>query len=144
MSVANLSIGAQFKPRNGSLVTWAEIALLAGIVVAVVAFGGTETTSFSLVEILYAGIAIILLLGWRSNIDWPDGKALAVPALLIGMAVLQLCPIPMSWSRVLGNRGDAARFGTISIEPYATRVQLLILITCVLAFWIAYVMRISN
>jgi O-antigen ligase len=145
MSVAQVQIGAQVRrgrevspaiERVGAM-GWAEVTLISGIVVAVLAFGGTEAASFSLVEILYGALGIVLLVRWREGVPLREAGIVVVPGMLVGMALLQLCPVPAEWLRGIGGANAdvvGARFSTLTIDPYATRVQLLILVTCVIGF----------
>jgi O-antigen ligase len=94
-----------------------------GVFLAVLAFGGTEPTSFALVEILFFAAAAWFV-ATRPDVFacFPrQAGALLVPAALLTVPALQLLPLPL----------------TRTIEPYATRVHLLMLLTCAIAFYLA-------
>ena len=118
----------------------AEISLILGLALAVLAFGGVETISFSIVEVIFFGAAA-LLVATSPEITLPSfGKIALVTVMLSGIVLLQLCPLPSSLlHRVVGR--DVAqpdiRAGYLSFEPYATRTHFLILLTCFVAFYFA-------
>src|SRR5579862_3335138 len=117
-----------------------EISLILGLALAVLAFGGAETISFSIVEILFFGAA-----GWflatsgRSTFLFSK-KIVLVPAVLTGIALLQLCPLPGSLLQRFAGREipeTNIHAGYLSFEPYATRTHFLLLLTCFIAFYLA-------
>jgi O-antigen ligase len=118
-----------------------ETSLIVGVILAVAAFGGTEPISFAVVEILFFAIAAWLLLrpGWIAASV--RARHFVVPALLAALALLQLCPLPATLlSRFVGRSNyGGARFSTLSLAPYDSRNQLLILLTCFVAFFLAYI-----
>jgi putative inorganic carbon (HCO3(-)) transporter len=119
---------------------FAEISLILELAIAVLAFGGVETISFSIVEVVFFGAAA-LLLATSSEIYFPSfGKTSLVPVVLSGIVLLQLCPLPLSLLNRLAGREVAQpgiRAGHLSFEPYATRTHFLILLTCFVAFYFA-------
>src|SRR5215813_340909 len=123
MSVASVPIGTQvkagrrisFAAQRTSVLVWAEIALISGVVLAVLAFGGTEPGLFSGVEILYGAMAIAILGGARTESPI-QSKLILVPALLVGVALLQLFRLPISWARAFGRGvtgGEGAHAATL-------------------------------
>jgi O-antigen ligase len=117
-----------------------EGSLIFGIVLAVLAFGGAEPISFSIVQLILLVTAALLIVRGVEPADSFSWRALTVPALLIGAVLLQLCPLPASWvSRFSNNEISVAdvRWSSWSIEPHATRNQFLILVTCLIAFYFA-------
>jgi putative inorganic carbon (hco3(-)) transporter len=120
----------------------AEVSLIVGLAIAVLAFGGVETISFSIVEVIFFGAAA-LLLATSPEITLPSSRQIAfIPAVLSGIVLLQLCPLPASLlHRVAGRDVPQAqiRAGYLSFEPYATRTHFLILVTCFIAFYFAQV-----
>lgn len=104
-----------------------ETCVTLGLAVAVFSFGGTEPVSFAIVETIFFSLAASLALfppklGFRIPL-----RAFAVPAALCAIVLLQLCPVPTAengWKK-------------LSIAPYATRNELLILLTCFIAFYAA-------
>jgi O-antigen ligase len=120
----------------------AEISLILGLALAVLAFGGAETISFSLVEILFFGAAAWLLAtSGRSTLLFSK-KIVLVPAVLAGIVLLQLCPVPQTLLHLFAGREvpqTNIRAGYLSFEPYATRTHFLILLACFIAFYFAQV-----
>src|SRR6202008_638292 len=101
MSVAHAQVGVM-RIEGIGLSAWVEASLLAGIVLSVIAFGGTEPASFALVEILFAGVAIVVLAKrYDRNFVLSTGMLVA-PALLMGAVLLQLCPLPVGWIEDIG------------------------------------------
>jgi putative inorganic carbon (HCO3(-)) transporter len=118
----------------------AEISLILGLAIAVLVFGGVESISFSIVEVIFFGAAA-LLLATSPEISQPSfGKIALVPVVLSGIVLLQLCPLPSSLlHRLAGRDVPQPDIGTgyLSFEPYATRTHFLILLTCFVAFYFA-------
>jgi O-antigen ligase len=121
--------------------TAAEVSLTLGVVLAVAAFGGTEPISFAVVEILFFAVAAWLLLRSGSLDVAVRARYFVVPVLLTALALLQLCPLPAGFlSRFAGRANHtSARFSALSFAPYDSRNGLLILLTCFVAFFLAYV-----
>jgi hypothetical protein len=118
----------------------AEISLILGLALAVLAFGGAETISFSIVEILLFGTAAWLLAISGRNTFPFSGKAVLVPAVLTGIVLLELCPLPdLLLHRFAGREipETGIHAGYLSFEPYATRTHFMILLTCFMAFYCA-------
>jgi O-antigen ligase len=118
----------------------AEISLILGLAIAVLAFGGVETISFSVVEVIFFGAAALLLATSPEIMPPSFGKAALIPALLGGIVLLQLCPLPSSLLHRVTGRDIAQpgiRAGYLSFEPYATRTHFLILLTGFVAFYFA-------
>lgn len=122
--------------------TWAEVSLLTAIAIAVLAFGGTEPAAFAVVEILLAGVAIVFL-SRRLYVHFSLSTGMVIaPGLLVGIALLQLCPLPIAWARrIAAGRvwNDHIQFRTLTIEPFATRTHVLVLLTCIIGFFLAYI-----
>src|ERR1700689_4745239 len=121
---------------------FAEISLILGLALAVLAFGGAEPISFSIVEVLLFGAAAWLLATSRGNAIPSSGKIALVPAVLAGMVLLQLCPLPNTLlHRFAGSELSESdtHAGYLSFEPYATRTRFLILLACFIAFYFAQV-----
>ena len=118
----------------------AEISLILGLALAVLAFGGAETISFSIVEILLLGTAAWLLAISGRNTFPFSGKAVLIPAVLTGIVLLELCPFPSLLLHRFAGREipeTGIHAGYLSFEPYATRTHFLILLTCFMAFYFA-------
>jgi O-antigen ligase len=121
----------------------AEVSLILGIGLAVLAFGGTEPGSFAVVEVLLLGTAAWLLANFGSVLA-PAGwsKGLLVPTAIVGVIVVQLCPLPVGFlERITAreNPGTGVPLIPLSTEPYSTRTHLLIVLTCLVAFYLARV-----
>ncbi len=118
-----------------------ETSLIVGVVLAVAAFGGTEPISFAVVEILFFSVAFWLLLRPGSASPPVRANYFVVPALLTTLVLLQLCPFPARFLSRFAGRGNylGARFSTLSFAPYNSRNELLILLTCFVAFYLAYI-----
>src|ERR1700677_1095091 len=111
----------------------AEISLILGLAIAVLAFGGVETISFSIVEVIFFGTAALLLVT-SPEITLPSPRMIVlIPVMLSGIVLLQLCPLPASLlHRVAGRDVPPTHIHAayLSFEPYATRTHFLILLTC--------------
>ena len=116
----------------------AEFALIAGIAFAALAFGGTEPGSFAVVEVLFAAAAVLVVQQSWGNCQF-SWHILLPPALLVALVALQMCPLPISWrvtdAENLSNSGST--WATLTIDPFATRVHSLVLVTCVIGFFLA-------
>jgi len=120
----------------------AGLSLILGLALAVLAFGGAETASFAVVEVLFFGAAALFVAIAPESAFRSSLKSLAVPAALTGVVLLQLCPLPESWlHRFSGRKVFLAGIGTghVSFEPYATRTHFLILLACFVAFYFAQI-----
>ena len=120
----------------------AEISLILGLALAVLAFGGAETISFSLVEILLFGAAAWLLATSGRRTLLFSRKIALVSAVLAGIVLLQLCPVPQTLLHLFAGREvpqTNIHAGYLSFEPYATRTHFLILLACFIAFYFAQV-----
>lgn len=120
--------------NNSSLVNTAEIALGSGIVISVALFGGTEPVSFAAVEVLFFGTAAWIIVK-RSPLLVQRPMLLAVPATLALWGLLQICPLPAGLARLVGPPHIGTSGSTVlSLAPYQTRAELLVLLTCLIAF----------
>jgi O-antigen ligase len=118
----------------------AEATLILGVALSVLAFGGTDLVFFAFVQLLFFAVAALLIAtSTNSQISFPP-KVIAVPAVLAGVVLLQLCPMPASWfGRSAESAIAIARPGHISSDPYSTRTQFLILVACFVAFFLAQI-----
>jgi len=120
----------------------AELTLICGVALAVLAFGGTEPASFALVEILLMGAAALLIARAGRDAVHFSAKTLLVPAVLAAVVLLQLCPLPLgAWERLAPGENSTPGVGLarLTIEPYSTRAHFLILLTCIIAFYLAQI-----
>jgi O-antigen ligase len=118
-----------------------EVSLILGVVLAVLAFGGTEPISFALVQVLFLGVAALLVAspkGVTTSVSW---QALVVPAVLTSVVLLQLCPLPVRLlERLAEHRGPAGvQFACLSLQPYSTRTHFFVLLTCFVAFYLTQI-----
>jgi putative inorganic carbon (hco3(-)) transporter len=124
------------------LARFVEVSVILGFFLAVLAFGGTEPASFAIVEVLFLGLAAFLAFEPR-RMDVPvPWRTLAIPTALTCVVLIQLCPLPASWLQGSGGRGNfiaGTRVGRLTFETYSTRVQLLVVLTCIAAFYLGQV-----
>jgi O-antigen ligase len=141
VDAAELRAGPTDLRSTDPRMTAAEVSLIVGVVLAVAAFGGTEPISFGVVEILFFAVAAWFLLRPGSIVVPVRGRYFVVPALLTALVLLQLCPLPAGFlSRFAGRASyTGARFSALSFAPYDSRNGLLILLTCFVAFFFAYI-----
>jgi O-antigen ligase len=124
------------------LARFVEVSLILGLFLAVLAFGGTEPAFFAIVEVLFLGLAAFLVFeprGMDVSVLW---RTLAIPTALICAVLMQLCPLPASWLQGSGGRGSfiaGARVSRLTFEAHSTRVQLLVVLTCIAAFYLGQV-----
>jgi len=121
----------------------AEVALIAGVVFAVLAFGGTNPAYFALVQIILLGAAALAMRMPKSEVAGMAPAAFAIPAALAGIALLQICPLPEKFLFVRHTADAmndvAVARKSLSFAPYSTRTSFLILITCFAAFFLAQI-----
>jgi O-antigen ligase len=116
-----------------------EIGLVSGVVLAALAFGGTETPYFSVVQVLLLGLAILLLATYKTTPVRDPRLPVMVPLLLVIFVLLQWVRFPGPAGAVFGytrNPLDGASFGGISIAPYETLSSFLVLVTYLAAFYL--------
>ena len=121
-----------------------EVSLILGVGFAALAFGGTEAPTFALVQILFFGVAaLVLTRGPASFPKFTTPWALAIPAMLTALVLLQLCPLPSGLVQRLTGREDSIPWANshLSIEPFSTRAHILILLSCFVAFYFAQIAR---
>jgi O-antigen ligase len=119
-----------------------EASLILGIVLAVLAFGGTEPASFALVEVLLLGVSALLVTNPAGIALAGLSRALLVPAAVLGLILVQLCPLPVRLLERFAareNPGTGVRLAHLSMEAYSTRAHLLIFLTCSAAFYFAQI-----
>src|ERR1700674_171017 len=119
-----------------------ETALIVGVVIAVLAFGGTEPASFAVVQVLLLGVAALVVASSRETLGiTASPRSYVIPAVLTGIVLLQLCPLPAHLFQQLTGRENPAPGSPLSLsfEPYSTQTHLLILLTCFVAFYFAQI-----
>ncbi|HTS11326.1 MAG TPA: O-antigen ligase family protein [Candidatus Limnocylindrales bacterium] len=115
-----------------------EATLIAGLVVSVAAFGGTEPVSFAVVEVLFFAVAAWLIAGAGRLPVRMDARWFAVPAALTAIALLQLLPVGSAAAGSMGRAtGGDFSLRTLSVAPHNSRSELLILLACFVAFFFA-------
>src|SRR5213593_1089369 len=105
---------------------FAPIAPLAGATVAVLAFGGTEPISLSLVELVLFAAGVALLLGPQAALTRYTPRIWIVPGILLSVALLQLLPL------VPSHEGTRA----LSASPAATLQFLLLMAAAACALFL--------
>ena len=124
-----------------------EGSLILGVVLAVLAFGGVESVSFAIVQLIFLGTAAALVVrGGRKAAPF-CWQAFLVPTLLISVVLVQLCPLPASWlARFAGRENLVAGIGPNcwTIELHSTQTQFLILVTCLIAFYLAQLVSLDR
>jgi putative inorganic carbon (HCO3(-)) transporter len=116
-----------------------EAGLGAAIWIAVLGFGGTSIPLFCVAQltILLFGICVLV-----SSLRSPLGiirPPRVVPVLLMILVVLQIVPFPASLAtlfRVQPETLQGETFFTLSLAPYQTVSELLLLVTYGTAFWL--------
>lgn len=109
-----------------------QIALISTVVLAVLAFGGTEPLFFSVVRILLLGMGIPLIVAYATPRVGKPRLPLAIPIFLVALVLLQIVPFPTSVVQLMRAAGDlpvGASLATINIAPYETLSHLLLLLT---------------
>jgi O-antigen ligase len=132
--------GVRLDGRSMSRLT--EIAFIAGVALAVLAFGGTEPVSFALVQIIFLATAALVVAKMPESLPTTfAARAFAVPALLAAVVLLQLIPLPALMVERFAGRENPLAEGrmALSIEPYATRTHFLILLACFIVFYLAQI-----
>jgi O-antigen ligase len=119
-----------------------QISLTAGLALAVLAFGGTGTISLAIVQLLLFATAAFCLASTPESTFPSFAKLFAVPAMLGGIVLLQICPLPESLVHRFDGREVSLigmRTGYLSFEPRATRAHFLILLACFVGFYFAQI-----
>lgn len=126
-----------------SMLRIAEIGLLGALVLGVLAFGGTERLSFSLVQSLLLGLGLLLLATSPAAPGNKRGPLMMVPFFVVGVVLLQLAPLPVSLVQQVRRDGNWLPRGSlapISLAPYETVSHLLLLLTFLAAFYLTRVL----
>lgn len=115
-----------------------EISLMLGITLAVLAFGGNEPASFAIVEVLLFGTAALNLTCGGLGSRRISPACFLISGGLVAIVLAQLCPMPASW---IGRAAESsgAHYSSLTIESYSTRSELLILLTCLIGFFLAQI-----
>src|SRR5580704_11610537 len=119
-----------------------QTSLTVGLALAVLAFGGTNRIAFAVVQLSFFGMAALFAASGSESGFRPPAKLIVVPAVLTGVILLQLCPLPESWLHRFGGRQispSGGGTGCLSFEPHATRGHFLILLACFVAFYFAQI-----
>lgn len=111
-----------------------EIGLTSGVVLAALAFGGTEAPYISAVQIALLGLGILLVVAYNSTLAGNPRLPFMIPLLLLAVVLVQ-------WVQFPGARNllDGASFSGMSIAPYETLSHFLLLATYLAAFYLTVV-----
>jgi len=115
-----------------------EAGLLVAVAVAVLAFGGTAPQFFAITQGIVLLLGILQLVVGRRSPGTAVRFPVTVPFILFALVLLQILPLPISIAPALGIRAADPPHSlfTISAAPYQTVSQLLMLVTCVTAFYV--------
>jgi O-antigen ligase len=119
-----------------------EICLISVVVLATLAFGGTEGPYFSVVQVVLLGLGVLLLATYRTVQLGKPRLPVAIPLLLVALVLLQIAPLPSSVVQLFGapeDRLTGTSFVNVSIAPYQTLSGLVILLTYLAAFYLTIV-----
>ena len=120
-----------------------EIGLIAAVCVAVLAFGGTVPWLFGVAEVIVLGLGICFLLTGNFSKISLSRFLITVPLLLVGLILLQICPLPNSFAPLFGREGGGitgdSHF-TLSMARYQTASHLLLLVTYLTVFFLISVL----
>jgi O-antigen ligase len=121
-----------------------EVGLIAGVCVAVLAFGGTAPSFFAVTQVIVLGLGVFFLLSSQfprfTSVHFP----IASPLLLVALVLFEVCPLPVSLAPVFGRaRGEmlGSSHFTVSLAPYQTLSHLLLLATYLTAFFLILALR---
>ena len=116
-----------------------EAGLLVAVAAGVLAFGGTAPQFFAITQGIVLLLGILQLVVGRRSPGTAVRFPVTVPFILIALILLQILPLPISIAPALGIRAvdpPSHSLFTISAAPYQTVSQLLMLVTCVTAFYV--------
>ncbi len=119
-----------------------EIGLISAVVLAVLAFGGTAPLTFSVVQIVLFGLAILVLLAYVAPRVGKLRLPVIIPLILVCLVVLQITPLPAFVVQLFHHASNPlgrTSFATISIAPYETASHLVTLLTYLAAFYLTVV-----
>src|SRR2546428_12413584 len=116
-----------------------KFCLISAVVLAALAFGGTEAPYFYVVQIVLLGLGILLLMTYCIARLGKPRLPVAIPLLLVALVLLQIVPLPGSVVQLFGGTRDqlnGTSFSRISIAPYETVSHLVILLTYLAVFYL--------
>jgi len=116
-----------------------EIGLISAVVLAVLAFGGTEPLAFSVVQVVLLGLGILLLATYGTRRVGKPRLPVAIPLFLVVLILLQIAPLPASVIRLFHNTDNQLNrtsFASVSIAPCETLSYLVLLLTYLAAFYL--------
>ena len=111
-----------------------EFGLIGGVLLAALAFGGTEMPYFSVVQTTFLGLGALLLATCTSASVRDRRLPVVIPFLLVAFVIAQWIHLPGS-----RNSSGGASYRTISIAPYETLSHLLVLFTYLAAFYLTVI-----
>src|ERR1700737_761095 len=110
-----------------------EVGLIGGVMLAALAFGGTEMPYFSIVQITFLGLGVLLLATYNSTLIRDPRPPVMIPLSLVVFVLLQCVHLPGS-----RNSSDGVSLSAVSIAPYETLSHLLVLVTYLAAFYLTF------
>ena len=116
-----------------------EAGLIAAVCMAVLAFGGTAPSFFAITQVIILGLGVVFLLSGKDSQLAGIRIPVFTPLLLVSLVLLQICPLPISMASMLGRARDELPSGsyfTITMARYQTVSHLLLLVTCLTAFFL--------
>src|ERR1700682_1763332 len=124
-----------------------EIGLIGGVMLATLAFGGTEMPYFSIVQITFLGLGVLLLAAYNSTLMRDPRPPVVIPLLLVVFVLLPCVPlllvvfVLLQCVHLLGSKNslDGASLSGISVAPYETLSHLLVLVTYLAAFYLTFI-----
>ncbi len=120
----------------------AEVGLISAVVLAVLAFGGTEPLAFSVVQVVLLGLGVLLLVTYGTPRVGKPRIPVAIPLFMVCLVLLQIAPLPASVLQLFHHAGNPlgrTSFATISVAPYETASHLVVLLTYLAAFYLTLV-----
>jgi O-antigen ligase len=117
----------------------AEAGLSIAIWIAVLAFGSTAPPFFLPTQVIILGLGVFLLAASLREPLTPVRFPWIAPACLIALVLLQIIPLPGFHRSLVGSFHDAlsGQTGyTLSVAPYHTVSDLLLLVTYLTAFYL--------
>jgi len=120
-----------------------EVGLVGAVGVAVLAFGGSAPSFFAVTQVVILGLAATFLLSGRLSQVTPIQFPVACSLFLVALVLLQVCPLPVSLAPMFGRAPNDLLGGphfTVSMTPYQTISQLLLLVTYLAAFFLTLVL----
>lgn len=120
----------------------AQVVLISALVLAVLAFGGTEPLYFSVVQIILLAVGVLFLLSYAPSRVGKPKLPVVIPLILLALILFQIVPLPASGVQLIRGAAELpseTSYLAISIAPYQTLSHLLVLLTYLTAFYLTLV-----